>query len=170
MNDTKRTPAIECTTGDKSLTIGFSNGKQLFVQLGELNSSIIEQATLHGLKQKLVDAAAISRNPDTGRSATIDDKYAAVREVYDRLLAGNWNKGRVDGSGSGTGGLLYRALCLHYPAQTPEAIRAFLEKKSAAEKTALRNVPAIMTIIASLKADSEIDTDVLLGELREQTT
>lgn len=163
--ETKRTPAIECTTGDKQLTIEFSNGQTIWVRLEELNSTIIEQATLHGLKQKLVDAAAISRNPDTGRSATVDDKYNAVKEVYDRLLAGSWNKGRADGQATGAGGLLFRALCLHYPAKTPEAIRAFLEKKTPKEKAALRGVAAIASIIETLKAESTTAGDVDEAEL-----
>lgn len=168
MNDTTRTPAIECTTGDKQLTIEFSNGRTIYVRLGELNSTIIEQATLHGLKQKLVDAAALSRNPDTGRSATIDDKYTAVREVYDRLLAGNWNKGRGDGGSTGNGGLLFRALCQMYPNKTPEALRAFLDGKTKSECAALRATPKIAAIIDTLRAPSgDIDTDDLLSELGE---
>ena len=166
MTNDKRTPAIECTTGDKQLTIEFSNGQTIYVWLGELNSTIIEQATLHGLKQKLVDAAAISRNPDTGRSATIDDKYNAVREVYDRLLSGQWNKGRGDGSSTGNGGLLFRALCQMYPGKTPEALRAFLDGKTKSECAALRATPKIAAIIDTLRAPSgDIDTDDLLSEL-----
>ena len=166
MTNDKRTPAIECTTGDKQLTIEFSNGQTIYVWLGELNSTIIEQATLHGLKQKLVDAAAISRNPDTGRSATIDDKYTAVREVYDRLLAGSWNKGRGDGSSMGNGGLLFRALCQMYPGKTPEALRAFLDGKTKSECAALRATPKIAAIIDTLRAPSgDVDTDGLLAEL-----
>ena len=166
MTNDKRTPAIECTTGDKQLTIEFSNGQTIYVWLGELNSTIMEQSTLHGLKQKLVDAAAISRNPDTGRSATIDDKYNAVREVYDRLLAGSWNKGRGDGGSTGNGGLLFRALCQMYPNKTPEALRAFLDGKTKSECAALRATPKIAAIIDTLRAPSgDVDTDGLLAEL-----
>jgi len=159
-NETKRTPAITVTQTGNALTIAFSNGAVIQLEATALEISIREQAMMHGFKQKLVDAAAISRNPDTGRSATIDDKYAAVREVYDRLLAGSWNKGRADGQGTGTGGLLFRALCIHYPAKTPEAIRAFLGKKTPKEKAALRGVAAIASIIETLKAESVQAGDV----------
>ena len=170
---TTRTPAIDATTtpaGDMvngGLTLAFSNGETLTIQLRDLTTTMLEQAALHGLKQKLVDAAAISRNPDTGRSATIDDKYNAVREVYDRLLSGQWNKNRE--SGAVKGGLLFRALCMFYPDKTPEAIRTFLEAKTAEQKTALRKVPKIAAIIATLKDDDTdaggVDTDALLDEL-----
>lgn len=146
------------------LTLTFGNGEQLTISAEQLSADILGQALMHGLKQKLVDAAAISRNPDTGRSATIDDKYNAVREVYDRLLSGEWNKTREAGAG-GSGGLLFRALCITYPAKTPEAIREYLAKRTAEEKTALRKKFA--ELIATLKApaDGGTDVDAMLDEL-----
>lgn len=172
MTTETRTPAIDATiAGDDiltaSLTLAFSNGLRISVNPATLTASIQHMAMMHGLKQKLVDAAAISRNPDTGRSATIDDKYNAVREVFDRLLSGQWNKVRDGGSGT-KGGLLFRALCLMYADKTPDAIKAFLDKKTPAEKTALRNTAKIAAIIATLKedeADDGIDADSLLDEL-----
>ena len=180
MTNETRTPAIDATAtmGDGTRTIDaptgflhltFGNGQTLTIATNEISPTIRAQAMLHGLKQKLVDAAAISRNPDTGRSATIDDKYNAVREVYDRLLSGQWNKVRDGGSGT-KGGLLFRALCLMYADKTPEAIRAFLDKKTSAEKTALRNTAKIAAIIATLKedvSDDGIDADTLLDELND---
>lgn len=166
--ETKRTPAIDATTFGNGLTLKFSNGAVILLDIHALTPEIRDQAMMHGFKQKLVDAAAISRNPDTGRSATVDDKYNAVREVYDRLIAGQWNKGRGEGS-TGTGGLLYRALCLHYPTKTPEAIRAFLDKKTPKEQAALRGVPAIEKIINTLKAESvdNDDAESMLDELND---
>ena len=171
-NEITRTPAIDATINANDphqlrLELRFANGEALHIGREELSTAIIEQALIHGLKQKLVDAAAISRNPDTGRSATIDDKYNAVKEVYDRLLSGQWNKTREGGSVKG--GLLFRALCILYTDKTPEAIRAFLEKKTAAEKTELRKLGKIRDIIATFKEESDdsIDADALLGELAD---
>ena len=147
-----------------ALELAFSNGETLTIRANDLSAQILGQCAMHGLKQKLVDAAAISRNPDTGRSATVADKYAAVREVYDRLLSGEWNKTRETGAG-GSGGLLFRALCITYPAKTPEAIREYLAKRTAEEKTALRKKFA--ELIATLKApaDDGTDVDAMLDEL-----
>ncbi len=166
---TTRTPDIETLIDTTGLTLTFRNGETLRINVRDLTPTIAFQALTHGLKQKLVDAAAISRNPDTGRTASIDDKYKAVREVYDRLLSGAWNKPR-DEAGTGSGGLLFRALCLLYPSKTPDAIRAFLDGKSAPEQTALRKSSKIAAIIEELKAakapdGDEVDTDALLGEL-----
>ena len=168
---TTRTPAIDATIDGGTLTLAFGNGERIVVHADTLASDIRNHATMHGLKQKLVDAAAISRNPDNGRSATIDDKYNAVREVYDRLLSGQWNKGRADGESGATGGLLFRALCIVYADKTPEAIREFLGKKTKEQQAALRVVPKIATIIEQLKAakvkTDGVDTDALLDELND---
>lgn len=168
MTTETRTPAIDATITANVLHLAFSNGETVSVALSNLTPEIQHQCAMHGLKQKLVDAAAISRNPDTGRSATIDDKLNAVLEVANRLLSGQWNKTR-DGGASTKGGLLFRALCLMYADKTPDAIRAFLDKKTPAEKTALRNTAKIAAIIATLKEEPTdgIDADGLLDELND---
>ena len=148
----------------------FGNGKTLPVMLGDLPQSIISQCILHGLKQKLVDAAAISRNPDTGRAASIDDKIDAIREVADRLFVGQWNKVREGGTGSG--GLLLRALVRMFEGKkTVEAVRAYLETKTPAEQAALRKNSKVAAIIEDIRAESAgadgIDTDDLLAELSD---
>jgi hypothetical protein len=166
MTDTTKTIDATTSTDTMSLTLTFSNGETIVLTTAQISTDIANQAMLHGLKQKLVDAAAISRNPDTGRSATVDDKYNAVREVYDRLLSGQWNKSRGEGS-STSGGLLFRALCQMYADKTPDAIKAFLDKKTPTEKAALRATPKIAAIIETIRAEkaSDIDTDDMLAEL-----
>jgi len=164
-----RTPTIETTISGTVLGMAFDNGQTLSISASQLTEEIRNAALMHGLKQKLVDAAAISRNPDTGRSATTEDKYNAVREVYDRLLSGQWNKQREGGAGGSSGGLLFRALTRLYPTKTPEQIREFLEGKSDSEKATLRKLPAIASIIEQLKAESAktdgIDGAALLAGL-----
>ena len=171
---TTRTPAIsvETDTENMALAITFANGNILILTTDMLSVEITNHALLHGLKQKLVDAAAISRNPDTGRSATIDDKEAAVREVLERIIGpdGRWNKGRGEGEGN-TGGLLLSALCQLYPAKTTADLRAWLATKSNDQKKALRDTPKIASIMAEIKAarakddDNAPDADAMLGEL-----
>lgn len=170
MNETKRTPAVEATISleANTLELAFATGDSLTVRVDDLAGDIRRMAVLHGLKQKLVDAAAISRNPDTGRSATAQDKYEAVRAVYDRLVAGAWNATRGEGAG-GQGGLLFRALCRMYPAKTPQALREFLAAKSPAEQAALRKNPRVAQIIDDIRAEAANgdapDTDGMLDEL-----
>lgn len=167
-NDTKKQPAISATIDGTKMTLTFSNGATLNLDATHLHDDIRQHAIMHGLKQKLVDAAAISRNTETGRPASVNDKYEAVKTVYDRLLSGAWNAIR---EGGGTGGLLLQALChIHADRKTPEQIREWLETKTDAEKTALRKNPKVASIIEELRAAAgkSYDTglsDDLLAEL-----
>lgn len=152
----------------QKLILTFANKKQITVNAETLDADIVNRAVMHGLKQKLVDAAAISRNPDTGATASIVDKYNAVYEVYQRLLNGEWNKNR-EGGGGVSGGLLFRALCRLYDRKTPEAIREFLDGKTKVEQSALRANPKIAAIIDEIRAErvSGVDSDDLLDELND---
>ena len=166
--DTKRNATITAAINGNTLTLTFANGETLTMRADALNSDVQQYAMMHGLKQKLVDAAAISRNPETGRAATVEDKYQAVEAVYNRLLAGAWNATRE--GGGATGGLLLQALVRMYAGRkTPDEPKAFLADKTDAEKTALRKNPRVAQIIEDIRAETgkaaNIDTDELLGEL-----
>lgn len=159
-------PAISADFYGATLTFTFSDGEELVINATELSSEIRHYAMMHGLKQKIADAAALSRNPDTGRSATLADKREAMREVRDRLQAGLWNKTREGGTGGGTGGLLFRALCEYKPTTPPEQLRAWLAAKDKAEQAKLRKVPAIAAIIERMRAAAgPVDEDALFAGL-----
>ena len=171
MTDTKRNATISATINDNTLALTFANGETLTMRGDALNSDVQQYAMMHGLKQKLVDAAAISRNPETGRAATVEDKYQAVKAVFDRLLGGQWNATR-EGGGGATGGLLLQALVRMYAGRkTPDELKAFLADNTDAEKTALRKNPRVAQIIEDIRAEqgkaAGIDTDELLGELED---
>lgn len=166
--EAKKVPVVAATidNGAGKMVLTFDNNSTLVIDADTLDPVIRRAALMHGLKQKLVDAAAISRNEETGRSATTADKFAAVKEVYDRLLAGQWNKTREGGS---IGGLLFKALCSVYADKTPDAIKAFLDKKTDVEKAALRKMPKIAAAIEAIRAANAktegVDVDALLSEL-----
>lgn len=148
-----------------SLTIAVANGKSIIVRVEDLSPEIQLYATLHGLKQKIIDAAAL------GAGATLTDKYVAMSEVVDRLMAGEWNKRGEGGTGTPTG-LLFKALCrLYGDSKSPETIRTFLGSKDKSEQAALRKNPRIAAIIDQIKAETIktewIDTEDLLAELEE---
>lgn len=166
-NDTKRIPAVTAEIDGTRLVFTGDNGRELSVSVDQLTDDIRVQAMMHGLKQKIGDAAAISRNPDTGRSATTDDKFDAMRDVRDRLLSGQWNKTREGGDGGGAGGLLFKALCKVKADKTPAEVRAYLEARTKEEQAALRKVPAIAAAIEAIRAaqakDDGIDGEALLA-------
>lgn len=171
LNNIKRIADITAEISAKGqLHISFgASGNTITVTPAQLAPEIRAQAELHGLKQKLVDAAAIARDTATGRSATSADKEAAVMEVYNRITAAanpSWNKVREAGA-TAVGGLLVAAL-MEMTGKTKEGIVAYLASKSTEEKAALRKnqkVAEIITRLQSVKVNPNIDTDSLLGEL-----
>lgn len=164
--ETKKDITTTIDAATMTMVITFSDGHVIRLNAEELSHTIQRQATMHGLKQKCIDAAAIARDTVTGKPATIRDKYLAVNEVYERLMGGEWNKRRESGEGD-RGGLLFRALVRLYPAKTHESLREFLAKKSKSEQAALRTNPKIAAIIDEIRAEGvgEIDSDELLNEL-----
>jgi len=178
MNATKKTPDMSVATTfpapEKTVTvpcgmlnIDFRNGKWIQIDAGNLTPEVLAQAIMHGLKQKLVDAAAITRDPETGRSATIETKFDAVEAVAKRLQAGEWNKRR---EGAVTGGLLLRALVRMYAGRkTTDQIKSWLETKSDKEKAALRKTSDIAKHIEEIRAEDAAgngdDLPDLLAEL-----
>jgi len=170
MNTTKRN-AMSVDIFGTTVTVTFANGKDLAIDTATLSPEIQRMAMMHGIKQKLVDAGAIARNTETGASASIEDKYAAVREVYERLTSpnGTWNKQRGDGGEKSTGGkgnLLVRAL-MQMTGKDKTYIEDFLSAKSKKERDSLKTDPRVITVIAELQAAKvgDVDTDALLGEL-----
>ena len=155
------------------LTLTFINGKEIVIDANQLSMEIHNMALLHGLKQKLVDAAAISRNLENGASATVDDKYNAVKRVADRLTAldGKWNEGRAAGSEpsptAGVNNILLRAL-MKMTGRDMEYVKAYLGNKTKEQRAALRKNPRVVQIMAELSAATVVNgvnTDELLEEL-----
>lgn len=165
---TKRTPAITAAIDGFVLTFTGDNGRVLTLDAQSLSREVWGAAVMHGLKQKIGDAAAISRNPETGRSATTDDKFDAMSEVLNRLMAGNWNKPRESGDGAGAGGLLFKALCRVKADKTPAEVKAYLDGRTKEEQAALRKVPGIAAAIDAIRAESAkvagIDGEALLAD------
>jgi hypothetical protein len=131
------------------LRLTFSHGEAITLKTSMLSPAIIAQATLHGLKQKLVDAAALSRDRDTGRKASIESKFDAVMEVYDRLLSGQWNKPR-EGASNGT--LLAQAL-VRLTGRPLEAVREQLAKLTDEQKAALEKTQNVAMAILDIKRE-----------------
>jgi len=158
-----RNSTIETRINDVTgtLHLSFDNGERIDLSVDELTPAMRTMAMLHGLKQKLVDAAAISRDPETGRSATTDDKYHAVKAVYDRLTGPNpsWNAVRGEGPSTGTGGLLFAALVRLYPAKTPDALRDYLSDLTLAQQAALRKNPRVSPVIEEIKLERAAGPD-----------
>jgi hypothetical protein len=66
----------------------FKEGQSIEVNLEQLNADIQRRAALHGLAQKIGDAAAGKKG---------DDAYEACMGVYERIIAGEWQKATEKG-------------------------------------------------------------------------
>lgn len=82
------------------LTLTVAGFPPVVVDSAGLHPNIQLGAMMRGLKQRLENAAAIERDRETGRSATPQEKYEAIRKLADWVLAGDqWEAPRAAGSG-----------------------------------------------------------------------
>jgi hypothetical protein len=162
---------VSTSVDNGRLTITVDGFAPIVIDPAEMPDNLNAYAALHGYKQKLVDAAAIERDPDTGRPATPAHKYAAIMAVHDHMVStGEWNR-TGGGDGSGSDGLLVRAL-VEYLGQSVETVRATVAAWDKRTQAAMRGDPAVAPIIARLRMARDatkakgIDTAGLLASLR----
>jgi hypothetical protein len=168
-NAPKKLADVSTDIMGSKLTVSFANGYFVEVDVTTLTREMQLQSMLHGMKQKLVDAAAIPRDTVTGRSATLADKIAAVEEVAQRVLVeGLWNKVRGDGTGSNKGSKSYicEAIMEVYGKERAK-VTEWLKGKTKEEVAALKVDPKIAPVIAKLEAAkvANVDTSEMLDEL-----
>jgi hypothetical protein len=139
-----------------AVTLSTGKGKPRSFDITMLSGALREKLALHGLTQKLCDAAALPAG------STIEDKWEAIDATWAMLLNGEWSARR-----EGAGTLLLRALMELYPAKGRDELRTFLDAKSPAERKALALNPKVRTIITRMEAEraTDIDADELLDEL-----
>lgn len=177
-----RVPAVSVTfhraNGDECgvherpayMRLMFADGETRTVAEGEVDRLGVA-FMWHGAKQKFIDAGAISRNPETGRSATVADKKAAILEVIERCTVhGQWNKAREGGGGSGT--LLLEALIRMYAGKKDRAtLVEYLDGLTAEQKRQLERNPRVAPIIEAIRTERRLasgkvdDGEDLLAQL-----
>lgn len=184
-NTNARTPAVAASIAlanegtqtpiqHGNLVLTFADQTTAQLSTVDLSREILSQALMHGLKQKLVDAAAIARNVDTGASATVADKKAAVVEVLERLMRGEWNKTREGGDGgTGRGSILFQALARMQPHRDAGELGEWVKARTDAERGALMKNAKLLPYIQAIQAEraaaaankSGVDSDALLDDL-----
>lgn len=70
-----------------------SRGLSVELNVTGLTQEIREKAMLHGLKQKVADAAAGAKDTDDGQTAA-QNAQVAMQTVVDALVAGSWGRER----------------------------------------------------------------------------
>lgn len=161
--------AVELT--DNVISFNVAGTGTIDLDVSALADEVTHRAMLHGIIQKVSDAAAL------GKDATPSDKFQAMKAVADRLIAGNWNKpaGETGAPVQGLIWMAYREVMQSLAAKqkktvTDEKLRELYDAKSRADQLALRTNPEISKVIERIKSEratnsNVIDTDALLAEL-----
>ncbi len=162
----KSNSIMECAIIGNEIVWTFKDGPKLHFDVAKASDDLCKEAVYHGFKQKIADAAAISRNPETGKSATIVEKRAAMASVIQRLYTGAWNEPRESG---GDGGLLLRALMALKPDAEPAKVRAFHDGLTKEQRAIMRTEPRVAAEIDKIRAkkaaDAGFDAAASLEEL-----
>jgi hypothetical protein len=144
----------------------FSDGATIAVKLADLQPAMVEQLAMHGWKQKVADAAAKGRDPETGRAASDAEKIAAMQAVADRIASGTFN---ATGGGGGVS-LVVMALAELSGKSIADA-REYYAGKTKAEQAALAANARVKVIVDRLTAERverlDVDSDALLDEFAD---
>lgn len=166
----KANQTIKATINKEASTITFTvkDAGEVVLDLGKVHADNLAYAALHGFKQRLADAAAMSCDTATGRSATPQEKYEAIKRLADHYMAGGaeWNVAREGGVGGGRVSYLAEALA-QVKGLDVGAVREWLKERTAAEKAALENVPEVKAIIDARRAkgSESVDAGALIAGL-----
>jgi hypothetical protein len=148
------------------LTWNFANGETLeFDALTATCSDVQRKAMLHGFKQRISDAGAMSCDQTTGASPSPEARIERMRRVAERLASGEWELERKGGTGGGSD-VLARALAEVF-AKPLDVIRPWLKAKSPAEREALKADKKVAKVLTRMTAEASkgVDTSGLVGEL-----
>ena len=152
----------ELSANDAGFTITVEGVGTIAICLTDLTPAIVNRAAIHGLIQKISDAAAIKKDElpaDPAEAARV--KFAAMDAVASRIRDGEWNKNTGEGGGA-VSGIIYRAFAewvadnakaAKSPVPDDAAIRALYDGMDRAGQLALRTIPAIAKIIERIKSE-----------------
>lgn len=145
------------------------------LEMGNLSTAILERAAIHGMIQRISDAAALGRDTETGASASPRDKLEAMRKLVEYYQSGTeeWKR---SGSGEGGGNSITLEAVAQVKGWTYEQAEAEVAK--AATKRGievkkvlaeLRGAKAIREAIEAIRAKRagpvKADADALLAEM-----
>ena len=122
------------------VSIAFSTGENLSVDLGQIPQEIQHRLAMHGLSQKLGDSYA---------GADDEERFGKADAVAKDLLAGNWSTRVAAGTPRTT--QLAEALAAATKKEVSEAV-ALLETMEDEAKKQLRKHPLIKQELANIKA------------------
>lgn len=154
------------TVGDACIIFSVVNIGDIKLEISALSESNQERAMIHGMIQRISDAAAIPRDTTTGKSATPQEKFDAMAKLVAHYESGTseWSRVRESGEGN-SGGLLLAALTRLSPTKSKDEIRTWMKSQTRAQLDALRDTDRIKKVIDSIRPAPSIsvDTDAMLA-------
>jgi hypothetical protein len=169
-------------TEDGKIAITVKGGNEdgtdrlITLDMSKVHEKVRTYAAFHGMKQRLVDVAAMSRDTKTGLPATPTEKAEAIAELAEYYEGGaeDWNRKGASTTGA-KGGFLFEALVQVYGPGTATGkaeadIRVWLDGLDDKAQAALREDDTIAPVIAAIKAKRaegkpKVDTKAILGGL-----
>lgn len=147
----------------------------LIVYPDKMSAECRAYAMGHGIDQRVCDAAALSRDTSTGKSATPQEKFEAMRRIVDHLNSGSTDWAiRVAASAGPDAGLTLLAMMRALGKSLDEVeavIAATMAKREIDRAAALKlwaNSKQVAQAILDIKrerADAGADAEDLLGEI-----
>ena len=160
--------------GETLMTFSVKGAGETTLDLGKVSEEVKARAAIHGLKQRVSDAAAQSRVIVDGRetNATPANKLAAMQAIVEHYNSGSVDWRLKGGERIGTDeGLLARALAEVYPDRDSGKLRAYVGGLTKVERTKLLMTGAIKVAADKLREaeTTGVDTDELLAKLEGAT-
>ena len=177
MKQTKRSNAVVTVeTIGAHMAFTVAGCGTVTLDLNSLSQPNQQRALIHGMKQRISDAAAIPCDPDTGLPATPAEKFEAISALVEHYNSGTdeWARVRAAGDGSlRTGQTLTAFANVYYEGDMGKAevtMLAFETKRGIDRKAALKiwaGSDKIIAEVARMKAEqaTTVDADDLLAEL-----
>lgn len=136
-----------------TFTLAFLDGQTISGSLKDLQSPVVQQAALHGLLQKIGDAAAShGDNPE--------EAFESCMAVFERLKMGEWKKPAEKGEGARPT-MVFEAIIRAYRKMGKEVALADVQAKFSGEegeerRKAILKDPRVKAEYEALKAEAAV--------------
>jgi hypothetical protein len=174
-NGKKSNSVITTELKGNVLSFNVLGAGKLDLDLDRLGAAVKMRAVMHGMKQRVSDAAAIPRNTETGLAASPAEKFEAMKALVDHYMSGTneWSPVRTTGGGAKKDeGLTLAAMRRVWPDRDAEAtVEAIAQKRGIDRRAALAlfaQTKEVGAAIAAIKAErATVSADDLLDEMND---
>jgi len=171
MNTTARkrsNSVISHEVGGDGITFEVEGVGKLVLNIQSMHPDITRQAMFHGMIQRIRDAAAISRDTETGLAVDPKTKFDSMRELVEHYNSGSdsWNLSRsASGITGGERGLLIRVL--KKAGAKVENVEEWVKAKSIGDVKAMLGSAKLKPLADELRSEgaAKVDCDEMLSGL-----